>query len=201
MPVPSDYKSSITREQFLYFETRMIAKLKCEGLSDEDIMETAIEENLLQMPTEKSIRSLTNGILNKLNANNAKTIDLIANASTDIAKQANLYAMMNYNRLVWDLMVTVIAKKYELFDMSFGKKDINIFFSNLQEHNPLVAEWSESTLEKIRSVLIKILVETEYLDDIKSENLNPVYLHDELKDIIIEDCDEIILPAFNCLNG
>ena len=49
------------------------------------------------MPTEKSIKVLTAGILNKLNANNIKTVELIANASTDIAKQANLYAMMNYN--------------------------------------------------------------------------------------------------------
>lgn len=200
MPVPIEYKSSITREQFLYFETRMIAKYKADGYSDEEIMRVAIEDNILQMPTEKSIKVLTAGVLNKLAANNSKTIELIANASTDIAKQANLYAMMNYNRLVWDFMVTVVAKKYEGFDLSFGKKDVNIFIRNLMEHNPSVSEWKESTIEKIRSVLIKILVETEYLDDIKSEILNPVFLYDEVKEIIVENGDEIILPAFNCLN-
>lgn len=200
MPVPIEYKSSITREQFLYFETRMIAKYKVDGYSDEEIMRIAIEDNILQMPTEKSIKVLTAGVLNKLAANNTKTIELIANANTDIAKQANLYAMMNYNRLVWDFMVTVVAKKYESFDLSFGKKDVNIFIRNLMEHNPSVSEWKESTIEKIRSVLIKVLVETEYLDDIKSETLNPVYLYDEVKEIIVENGDEIILPAFNCLN-
>lgn len=200
MPVPIEYKSSITREQFLYFETRMIAKYKADGYSDEEIMRIAIEDNILQMPTEKSIKVLTAGVLNKLAANNAKTIELIANASTDIAKQANLYAMMNYNRLVWDFMVTVVAKKYESFDLSFGKKDVNIFIRNLMEHNPSVSEWKESTIEKIRSVLIKVLVETEYLDDIKSETLNPVFLYDEVKEIIVDNGDEIILPAFNCLN-
>ena len=200
MPVPNDYKSSITREQFLYFEMRVIAKYKAEGYSDEEIVNKTIEENLLQMPTEKSLRILAKSCLNRLNANDSRTIELIANASTDIAKQANLYAMMNYNRLVWDFMVMVIANKYKSFDLSFGKKDVNVFIRNLMEHNPEVAEWKESTIERIRSVLIKILVETEYLDDIKSETLNPVFLYDEVKEIITDNGDEIILPAFNCLN-
>ena len=200
MPRPQDYKSSITREKFLYFEMRVIAKYKMEGYSDEEILDIAKKENILQLPTEKSINSLTRGCLNRLNANDIRTVELIANASTDIAKQANLYSLMNYNRLVWDFMVTVIGNKYENFDFSFGKKDVNVFFSTLREHNTDVAEWSESTLERIRSVFINALVETEYLDDTKSEILNPVYLYDEVKEIIVDSGDEIILPAFNCLN-
>ena len=58
MPVPIEYKSSITREQFLYFETRMIAKYKVDGYSDEEIMRIAIEDNILQMPTEKSQQNI-----------------------------------------------------------------------------------------------------------------------------------------------
>jgi len=198
MPTPQEYKATITREKFLYFETRVIAKYKMNGYSDEEIIRLAVDDNLLQMPTEKSSKLLAAGCLRKLNCNNPALTDVIANAPTDIAKQANLYAMMNYNRLVWDFMILVIGRKYQEYDLSFGKKDVNNFFNMLREQNPQVAEWSESTIQRIRNILIKMLVDTGYLDDANSECLNRVFLFDEIKDIIIANADEIVLPAFNC---
>lgn len=198
MPTPQEYKATITREKFLYFETRMIAKYKMNGYSDEEIIRLAVDDNLLQMPTEKSSKLLAAGCLRKLNCNNPALTEVIANAPTDIAKQANLYAMMNYNRLVWDFMILVIGRKYQQYDLSFGKKDVNNFFNMLKEQNSQVAEWSESTIQRIRNILIKMLVDTGYLDDANSEYLNRVFLFDEVKDIIIANADEIVLPAFNC---
>lgn len=198
MPAPQEYKATITREKFLYFETRMIAKYKMDGYSDEEIIRLAVDENLLQMPTEKSSKLLAAGCLRKLNCNNPALTAVIAEAPTDIAKQANLYAMMNYNRLVWDFMILVIGRKYQEYDLSFGKRDVNRFFNMLKEQNSQVAEWSESTIQRIRNILIKMLVDTGYLDNANSEYLNRVFLFDEIKDIIIADADEIVLPAFNC---
>ena len=51
------YKSSITREQFMFFEMRTTAKLFMEGLTDEEIISRIISENLFQYPTEKQTRS------------------------------------------------------------------------------------------------------------------------------------------------
>ncbi|MBQ6380316.1 MAG: DUF1819 family protein [Clostridia bacterium] len=198
MPAPQEYKATITREKFLYFETRVIAKYKTDGYSDEEIIRLAVEENLLQMPTEKSSKLLAAGCLRKLNCSGEALTAVIANAPSDIAKQANLYAMMNYNRLVWDFMILVIGRKFQEYDLSFGKKDVNAFFSMLQEQNPQVAEWSESTIQRIRNILVKMLVDTGYLDEAESEYLNRVFLFDEVKDIIIANADEIVLPAFNC---
>ena len=54
----SPYKGSaqITREQFLFYEMRTTAKLICEGLEDNEIIDRIVEDNLFQYPTEKSIR-------------------------------------------------------------------------------------------------------------------------------------------------
>ena len=69
--------------------------------------------------------------------------------------------------------------------------------SELASQNEQISTWSESTLTKIRSVLIKILAETDYLDNIKSETLNPVFLYEEVERVIVNKGDEIVLPAFN----
>ena len=67
----------------------------------------------------------------------------------------------------------------------------------LQEQDDYVASWSPSTIDKIRQVLIKILVENEYLDNTNSDHLNPVLISRVLEDGIRENGDEIAFSAFN----
>ena len=52
------YNGGLTREQFLFYETRTVARLMIEGLSDEEIVEKVITENLFQNPTEKMLKNL-----------------------------------------------------------------------------------------------------------------------------------------------
>ena len=122
----------------------------------------------------------------------------LANDSADIAKQINLYAMMKDNLLVWDFMTTVIGEKYRTQELEFSRKDLNVFFFRLQEQNDTVASWSDGTVNKIKQVLTKCLIECEYLDSNKSERLNTISICPELEDAIREMGDLAALPAFNC---
>lgn len=197
----SPYKGSgqLTREQFLFYEMRTTSKLLDEGLDDDEVINQIVENNLFQYPTEKSIRQMVLTCIKRLRAmDDASLISAIATQPTDISMQICMYAMMKKYRLVWDFMVTVIGEKYRMQDLSFGKKDVNVFFLQLQEQDDYVAGWSESTLKKIRQVLIKVMVENEYLDNIKSERLNPVWLNSVLENAIRNNNDERVLPAFNC---
>ena len=60
--------------------------------------------------------------------------------------------------------------------------------------------WSDSTIAKVRQVIVKTLVENEYLDSPKAERLNPVLINPLLENAIRAAGQEIALPAFNCLN-
>ncbi len=71
---------------------------------------------------------------------------------------------------------------------------------HLQEQDDWVATWSEATIARIKQVLTKILVETEYLDDLKADHLNPVLIEPILENAIRAAGLEIALPAFNCLS-
>ena len=51
----SSYNGGLTREQFLFYEMRITAKLLCEGLSQQEVISKVREENLFQFPTEKMI--------------------------------------------------------------------------------------------------------------------------------------------------
>ena len=191
------YNGGLTREQFLFFEIRILAGLLTQGYSYEEALQRVFEDNLFQFPTERMITSIANTCYKRLVALDSEQLTgLLANASPEVAKQINLYAMMKQNRLVWDFMITVIGEKYQTLDMSFTKTDLGAFFFRLQEQNDDIACWSESTIEKIKQVLVKVLVECEYLDSTRSNVLNPVYLYPELADVIVES-DPAALPAFN----
>ena len=132
----SPYSGVLTREQFLFYETRIVARLVREGLNRAAIVTKIVDENLFQYPTEKSIRKMAFTCLHRLDSmDNPSLIEAIATQSSDVAKQICLYAMMCQYRLMWDFMITVIGEKYRLLDMSFGKIDLNSFFDRLQEQD------------------------------------------------------------------
>jgi hypothetical protein len=196
----SPYNAAITREQFLFYEVRTMAKLVCDGLSNDEAVNCIVKENLFQYPTEKSVKKMALACLRRLEALEDQTlVEAIADQSSDVSRQVCLYAMMRQYRLVHDFMLTVIGEKYRRLDSSFGKIDLNIFFQRLQEQDDWVASWSESTITKLKQVLQKLLVDNEYLDSTEATKLNPVSISPLLENAIRADGQEYMLPAFNCL--
>lgn len=192
------YNGSLTAEQFLFYEIRIAAKFYIEGITIEEAVDKIKKDNLFQYPTERQVSRLARACYKRLDAlENEQLIHELAFAPTEIAKQINLYAMMRYNRLVWEFMIGVIGEKYRNQDFSFSRKDINAFFTRLQAQDDSVSAWSENTISKIKSVLIRVLIETGYLDNLKDTTLNPVLLCEELEDGIKTNNDFDALPAFN----
>ena len=195
------YIASLTREPFLFYEMRTTAKLICEGLEDAEVVSRIAEENLFQYPTEKTISRIARACIKRLRAmEDESLIQAISIQPADVAKQICLYAMMKQSRLVWEFMITVIGEKYRLRDTSFGKIDLNTFFMRLQEQNDTVASWSNTTITKLKQIIARVLVETEYLDNLKADHLNPVWLHPVLENAIKSNGDAAVLPAFNCFS-
>lgn len=201
--IVSPYKGSgqITREQFLFYEMRTTAKLMEEGLEENEIIQRIVDDNLFQYPTEKSIQQMAKTCINRLKGmDDESLITAIATQPTDTSKQICMYAMMKQYRLIWDFMITVIGEKYRMQNFSFSKMDVNVFFMQLQEQDDYVAGWSDSTINKIRQVIIKVLVENEYLDNIKADHINPVWLNPILENAIRNNNDDRALSAFNCFS-
>ena len=194
-----EYNGGLTREQFLFYEIRMMASLVSQGYTKADAIEKIREENLFQFPTERMITSIANTCFQRLSALESDALVYhLANATADVAKQINLYAMMKHYAIVWDFMTTVIGEKFRTQEFEFSKKDLNIFFFQLQEQNDAVASWSDATISKIKQVLNKCLVECEFLDSVRSTQLNPVAIVPELEDEIRANNDMAALAAFNC---
>ena len=194
-----DYFASMTREPFLFYEMRGTARLLLEGLTDKEIIAEVIRDNLYQYPTERSLKKVASCCLRRLHAlGDRALIEILATYPVEEAKQVCLYAMMKQDRLVWEFMVSVIGAKNLAGERNFSKMDLNVFFMQLQEQNDTIAKWSDATIQKLKQVLLKTLVECDYLDSTKSEILNPIYLYPALENGIRSNGDDIVLPVFHC---
>ena len=198
--VNSKYSASLTREQFLFHEMRITAKLLSDGLTEAETINKIITDNLFQYPTERQIKNIARACIKRFKSLDDKVLlSAVATQSSEVAKQICLYSMMKYYRLIWDFMITVIGTKFKQQDLSFGKIDVNTFFMRLQEQDDGVSTWSESTVKKVKQVLVRILVENNYLDNAKSDHLNPIMIYTILENSIRNKNDNAALSAFNCL--
>ena len=194
----SSYKASLTREQFLFHEMRIVAKQMVQGKDLASMTQIIAANNLFQYPTERMTVGMVRACHRRLNLlSSEQLIRNVAERPVEEAKQICLYAIMKDNKLVWDFMVTVIGEKYRNQDFSYGKLDLTSFFTRLQEQNATIAGWSESTVKKLKSVLNRILRENDYLDNIRADHLNPVWLYPELENVIRTNGDQAALSAFN----
>jgi hypothetical protein len=193
-----EYSGRLTREQFLYKEIKIVARLKRKGFDESQIVDQIFKENLFQYPTERMVKNITGVCLKRLEVmNDDNLVDFLVQGSTELSKQINLYVIMKREQLVSEFMISIIGEKYSNQDFTLLRKDLNLFFSKLKEQEENVATWSDATINKIKQVLMKILIETGYIAGPKSEILQPVYLYDELESAIREKGDQRMLPAFN----
>lgn len=194
----SKYSGSLTREQFLFREARIIAKLIVEGKDDSTIMDEIYKDNLFQYPTEKMLKNIIGVCLNRVKSlDHMGLINELAFGPLDLAKQINLYSIMRTNRLVRDFMINVVGSKLKNGDNSLSKLDVNLFFIHIREQDENASTWTDSTVQKIKQVLIKFLVDLGYLNSIKEGNLQPLYVYPELIEGIKLNQDHDVLIVFN----
>ena len=199
--VNKTYNASITREPFLFYEMRTTARLLSECGTKEEVVNRIVDENLFQYPTERSIRRMAIACIRRLSCmNDNDLIEAIAAKPLDVSRQICLYAMMKEHRLISDFMLTVIGEKYRTQNLSFGKIDVNTFFLRLQEQDDAVATWSELTVQKLGRIIVRILVDNEYLDSKDADHLNPVLISSTLENALRAGGDAYMLPAFNCFS-
>ena len=203
MGISAPYRGSITREQWLINETRTVARLICdEGLvTPQRIVERVILANPFQYPTEREQKSIARACFRRLQALSedadlrAHLIDLVAHGTADQLRQANLYAMMRDNRIVWDFMTCVVAHKFASLDPALRKHEIVSFLEGLRAQDTRAARWSEATMNKIRQVLTCCLEQCGIYDR-KTELLTVPLLDFELECAMRANGDDDALAAF-----
>lgn len=181
MTIELEYSSVLTGAGFMLYEVKQIALLKEQGFSDKEIKQKVLEENVFQYEKMSSIKRAFPYILKRVNVLDEILQQLIMKESLETAKIINLYAIMKSDRLFFEFMHEVIQEKLQKNDYLLEKKDVNSYFTAKAEQSDFIASWSETTIQKLKQVYKKILLETGMLKSLKTGELNRLIIDDQIK--------------------
>lgn len=175
-----EYRSTIKSMPFLYLEVKKAASLKIQGLSDIQIKEKSICDNIFQMNTEARKKEIASIALRRINILDDFLISKLVNGSVTVSKLINLYSIMKTDRLFFEFMKEVYAEKILIKEFCISDKDFNIYFQRKKEQSEKVATWKEYTFYKLKQVFIRILFESGLIKNQKDDR-------EIIKPIINED--------------
>lgn len=186
---------SLTREQFLLREMRIVADLRMQELGDEEAVDLVRRDNLFQYPTAREVTSKVRACLCRLDAAGPELAELIARGSAEQAAQANLYAMMRVYHLVLHFMLEEVGARLASYDFSLTRGDVGVFLMRYQDRY-VEGSWAESTRKKLRGVLFSMLAGAGLLASPRSSELRPVLLDPAVEVGIRRNGDAVLLAAF-----
>lgn len=175
------YTSALTGAAFMFYEFKQVAILKEAGLSDTEIRKKVIDENLFQHEKISSLKRGLPYVLRRVNALDDTLRTMVIEDSKEVGKVINLYAIMKTNRLFYEFMEEVIYEKMQMNNYNLEKKDLNAFFTMKTEQNENIAVWTEATINKLKHVHSKILIDVGMLKSMKSGELNRIILDERVK--------------------
>lgn len=181
MTMDLEYSSVLTGAGFMLYEVKQVAKLKQQGYSDKEIRYKVLEENIFQYEKLSSVKRAMPYILKRVDLLDELLMQLLIDEPYEVGKVVNLYAIMKFDRLFYEFMQEVVAEKLNNNDYYLDKVDVNVFFAAKMEQSVFMTSWSDTTVAKLKQVFKKILLNAGLLKDLKSNELNRLYIDERVK--------------------
>lgn len=165
---PTVYRT-LTREQWLLRETRLVAALLVDGgMARDEIVGRVQRENLFRYPTERMRANIARVCLARIEALGegepaSRLIRILAHGTDEQAREVNLYVLMRGYRLVRECVRTLIAPRLQAGERQLTRAELAGFLAELSQQSDVVAAWSPATLGKCRQVLARCLTEAGVL--------------------------------------
>ncbi len=159
-PIPIEYTAIMTGEPFLHFELKIVAQMRRKGLSNSEIRELVKADNSFQYKTTKSVGRVLKAVLRRLDVLDDRLVELCAQGSLSSSRIVTLFAIAKTNLLFFEFLEEVFREKCALGNTPLTAKDVRIFFTQKSQESPLVANWSEGTVRKLRQVYLKTMIDS-----------------------------------------
>ena len=194
-PITLEYSASLTGDPLLYFEMRETAALILEGLSEDKIKEKIYAENIFQYDTKNRIYRRIASLKTRLSLLDEYLLNMLVNGMSETGKIITLWTIYKTNRLFYEFMEEVVKEKL-LLGQGLEDMDVSLFFQRKAEEDDKVATWQEITVKKLKSVIKKILSETEILK--RDKSLQRKILHPDLRAHLLDKGERQFLA---CIEG
>lgn len=191
-----EYTATNTGRPFSFKAMIIGAKLKADGYTDKEIREKSKNENIFQSRSEHQRIKTASTVNKRLNMLDEQLINKLINGDSTTIKQIIIYSIMKSDRFFFEFMDEVYKDKIILREFKIKDSDINIFIKRKQEQIPQIAQWTESTLKKLKAQYLTMLQEANFIKRINGAiEIIPPVIDPSLYNHLLELGDEAYLKA------
>ncbi len=191
-----EYTATNTGRPFSFKAMIIGAKLKADGYTDKEIREKSKNENIFQSRSEHQRIKTASTVNKRLNMLDEQLINKLINGDSTTIKQIIIYSIMKSDRFFFEFMDEVYKDKIILREFIIKDSDINIFIKRKQEQIPQIAQWTESTLNKLKAQYLTMLQEANFIKRINGGiEIIPPVIDPSLYNHLLEIGDEAYLQA------
>ena len=191
-----EYTATNTGRPFSFKAMIIGAKLKADGYTDKEIREKSKNENIFQSRSEHQRIKTASTVNKRLNMLDEQLINKLINGDSTTIKQTIIYSIMKSDRFFFEFMDEVYKDKIILREFTIKDSDINIFIKRKQEQIPQIAQWTESTLKKLKAQYLTMLQEANFIKRINGAiEIIPPVIDPSLYNHLLEIGDEAYLKA------
>lgn len=174
-----------TNAAFLLPEVIVIAQLRLEGLSWDQVTARVVADNVLQLERVATRRTYAQALKRRFEGSPRELLELLE-AGGEVARAANLYAVLLRHRLLRELLLEVIVPKRLRFDALLRSTDVGAFMTLKLEQSETLSGWTDATLSRARQAMLRVLVEAGVLrrnSEVEFEIMSPM-LPNALREVI-----------------
>ena len=191
-----EYTATNTGRPFSFKAMIIGAKLNVDGYTDKEIREKSKNENIFQSRSEHQRIKTASTVNKRLNMLDEQLINKLINGDSTTIKQIIIYSIMKSDRFFFEFMDEVYKDKIILREFIIKDSDINIFIKRKQEQIPQIAQWTESTLKKLKAQYLNMLQEANFIKRINGAiEIIPPVIDQFLYNHLLEIGDEAYLKA------
>jgi hypothetical protein len=191
-----NYSAGLVSQSFWFVEIKKIIKLVNDGMTEDEIKNLCIDENLFGTMKEYRAKRIYGYIWNRTKKLDKAMIELFCTSDIATQKVINLISILKSDRLFLEFMFEVYREKNILGINVIEDSDVNIFFKNKEIQSEDVAAWSDATKCRLRSIYINYLTDSNLLTVVgKKKIITPPILDIALERYLEANGDDTILKA------
>jgi hypothetical protein len=176
--VPRRYALSFTTGALLVREGALLAPVYLERRNWEQVRDEAVEGNLLQARTYRTGVRLVRETVKRLSALTDDEVELLGEATASERGFLMWAAACRRYELIGEFAEEVLRERFLLLASSLGYDDFDSFVRTKALWHEELAAIKDSTLQKLRSNVFKMLHEAEFLSE--AGNIMPAVLSERV---------------------
>lgn len=193
------YTATIISTSLRLRESRIVADLLLQGVSDDAWKDAVLVQNVLHMGSLETTRRSARLLRSRLEPLGRGLWEMVRDGGHPQAAQAAFAGAVKNSRLLGDFLDITIREQRTLFAKKLEYPMWSEYIAGCRGRDPDMPHWGDATVARLRSSVFSMLAEADYLKDTRSLLLQTVFVDAQLAAYLQDHGESYVLRCMEVM--